>query len=149
MEKCVKFCYVLHLYSYFSLIKLINNSIFWCVTVSLLCSINVTIYLSAYFTTMNDKCETPVPKKSLLLYVELFKKNMLKKSKMQPHCDKWKKCARTAPNAKKMWHIRKNPKSAGFLCSTKSHFFPGCNIYMLGCKIRVKKNRYEIVKYLL
>ena len=37
-------------------------------------------YLSAYFTTMNDECEPPVPKKSLLLYVELFYKKYAEKN---------------------------------------------------------------------
>ena len=121
------------MYSYFSLIKLINNCILWCVTVCLLCSINVTIYLSISIFH-NDECEPPVPKKSLLLYVELFYKKYAEKieknapalrsvQKMHPHCAK----------CQKMWHMQKNLKSAGFLCGTQSHFSPGCDYLHSAC----------------
>ena len=66
---------------------------------------------------MNDECELPVPKNVYFCMWSYFTKNMLKKSKkMRLHCAK----------CQKMWYMRKNPKSAGFLCSAQSHFSPGC-----------------------
>ena len=118
IKKYVTFCCVLYLYSYFSLIKIINNCILRCVTVCLLCSINVTIYLLAYFTTMNGELELQIR------YVELFYKKYAEKSKkMRSHCGKCKKCACTASNAKKCGTCGKTQKVQDF-CAAHNRIFP-------------------------
>ena len=81
---------------------------------------------------MNDECELPIPKKSLLLYVELFYKNYAGKiEKMRPHCVKCKKCAYTAPNAKKCDTCGKTQKVRD-LCAAHNCIFPqGVIIWLL------------------
>ena len=60
--------------------------------------------ISAYFKAMNDECEPPVPKKILLLYVELFYKKICWKNR--------KKCARIALSAKSAPALRQMQKYA-------------------------------------
>ena len=73
---------------------------------------------------MNDECEPPVPKKSLILYVELVYKKYAKKiEKIRPYFAKCKKCARTAPNTKNAAHAEK-PKKCGIFVRRTTAFFP-------------------------
>ena len=73
---------------------------------------------------MNDKCEPPVPKKSLLLYVELFYKKYAEKiEKMCPHFAKCKNALAMRKRPKNTAHAEK-PKKCGIFVRRTIAFFP-------------------------
>ena len=66
---------------------------------------------------------------------------MLKKLKtIRPHCTKYKKCARTAPNAKKCGTCRKTQKMRDFRAANNRIFLQGVNYCM-------SKSMQEFGKY--